>query len=235
MSNVAEVLVETLIANGVERVWGLPGDSLNGVTDAIRPRPNIQWMDVRHEESAAFAVGAEAQVSGKLAVCARRCGPGNLQLINGLFDCQRSRVPVLAIAAQIPSAELGTGYFQETHPEQLFTQCSHYCELVSQPEQMPRVLEIAMQTAISRRGVAVIAVPGDVALRDAVEQTGRLQFSEPRPSVCPSDYEISLLADLLNRSKKITILAGAGCAGAHAELIALAGRTRAPIVHAMRG
>jgi pyruvate dehydrogenase (quinone) len=195
----------------------------------------MDWIHVRHEEAAAFAAGAEAHLTGKLAVCAGSCGPGNLHLINGLYDCQRSRVPVLAIAPQIPSAELGSGYFQETHPEQLFSQCSHYCELVSQPEQMPRVLEIAMQTAISRRGVAVIAIPGDVALRDAVEQSGRLQSSEPRPSVCPSDYEISLLADLLNRSKKITILAGAGCAGAHEELIALASRTKAPIVHAMRG
>ena len=232
---VADLLVDVLLEAGVQRIYGVSGDSLNGITDSIRTRTGIEWIHMRHEEAAAFAAGAEAHLTGKIAVCAGSCGPGNLHLINGLYDCQRSRVPVLAIAAQIPSAELGSGYFQETHPEQLFTQCSHYCELVSQPEQMPRVLEIAMQTAISRRGVAVIAVPGDVALRDAVEQTGRLQFSEPRPSVCPSDYEISLLADLLNRSKKITILAGAGCAGAHAELIALAGRTRAPIVHAMRG
>jgi pyruvate dehydrogenase (quinone) len=232
---VADLLVDVLSEAGVQRVYGVSGDSLNGITDSIRTRSGMDWIHVRHEEAAAFAAGAEAHLTGKLAVCAGSCGPGNLHLINGLYDCQRSRVPVLAIAAQIPSAELGSGYFQETHPEQLFSQCSHYCELVSQPEQMPRVLEIAMQTAISRRGVAVIAIPGDVALRDAVEQSGRLQFSEPKPSVCPSDYEISLLADLLNRSKKITILAGAGCAGAHEELIALASRTKAPIVHAMRG
>ena len=232
---VADLLVDVLLEAGVQRIYGVSGDSLNGITDSIRTRSGMEWIHVRHEEAAAFAAGAEAHLTGKLAVCAGSCGPGNLHLINGLYDCQRSRVPVLAIAAQIPSAELGSGYFQETHPEQLFAQCSHYCELVSQPEQMPRVLEIAMQTAISRRGVAVIALPGDVALRDAVEQTGRLQFSEPRPSVCPSDYEISLLTDLLNRSKRITILAGAGCAGAHEELIALASRTKAPIVHAMRG
>src|SRR6202020_3393298 len=145
MSNVAEVLVKTVIANGVERVWGLPGDSLNGVTDAIRTRPDIQWMHVRNEEAAAFAAGAEAHVSGKLAVCAGSCGPGNLHLINGLFDCQRSRVPVLAIAEQIPSPEIGSGYFQETHPEQLFRECSSYCELVSTPEQMPRALELAVR------------------------------------------------------------------------------------------
>jgi pyruvate dehydrogenase (quinone) len=190
---------------------------------------------MRHEETAAFAAGAEAYLTGTLAVCAGSCGPGNLHLINGLYDCHRSRVPVLAIAAQIPSVEIGSGYFQETHPEHLFAQCSHYCELVSQPEQMPRVLEIAIQTALARRGVAVIAIPGDVALRDAVEQTPRLHFSEPKPTVRPSDSEIGILADLLNRSKKITILAGAGCAGAHAELIELAGKLQAPIIHAMRG
>jgi len=167
--------------------------------------------------------------------CAGSCGPGNLHLINGLYDCHRSRVPVLAIAAQIPSQEIGSGYFQETRPEHLFAQCSHYCELVSQPEQMPRVLEIAMQTALSRRGVAVIAIPGDVALRDAVEEQPRLHFPPPRPTVCPADDEIMALAKILNESKKITILGGAGCAGAHAELIELAGKLKAPIVHAMRG
>jgi pyruvate dehydrogenase (quinone) len=190
---------------------------------------------VRHEETAAFAAGAEAHLTGRLAVCAGSCGPGNLHLINGLYDCHRSRVPVLAIAAQIPSHEIGSGYFQETHPEHLFAQCSHYCELVSQPAQMPRVLEIAMQTALARRGVAVIALPGDVALREAVEQQPRLHFPEPQPQVCPSDDEITALAQMLNQSTKTTILGGAGCAGAHAELIALAGKLQAPIVHAMRG
>jgi pyruvate dehydrogenase (quinone) len=190
---------------------------------------------VRHEETAAFAAGAEAHLTGRLAVCAGSCGPGNLHLINGLYDCHRSRVPVLAIAAQIPSNEIGSGYFQETHPEHLFAQCSHYCELISQPEQMPRVLEIAMQTALSRRGVAVIAMPGDVALREAVEAGPRLHFPEPKPKVCPSEDEIAALANVLNRSKKITILGGAGCAGAHTELIELAGKLKAPIVHAMRG
>src|ERR1700690_3674401 len=155
MSNVAEVLVETLIANGVERVWGLPGDSLNGVTDAIRTRPDIQWLHVRNEEAAAFAAGAEAHVSGKLAVCAGSCGPGNLHLINGLFDCQRNRVPVLAIAAHIPSSEIGIDYFQATHPENLFKECSHYAELVSSPGQLPQILLRAMRVAVGRRGVAV--------------------------------------------------------------------------------
>src|SRR6202522_2280903 len=166
---IAAIVVETLIAAGVKRVYGVVGDSLNGILEEIGRHKEIEWIHVRHEETAAFAAGAQAHLTGELAVCAGSCGPGNVHLVNGLYDCHRSRVPVLAIAAQIPSNEIGGGYFQETHPEHLFAQCSHYCELVSQPEQMPRVLEIAMQTAISRRGVAVITLPGDVALRDAVE------------------------------------------------------------------
>ncbi len=232
---VANLLVDTLVAAGVKRVYGLAGDSLNGITDSIRTRDDIHWIPVRHEETAAFAAGADAHLTGQLAVCAGSCGPGNLHLINGLYDCHRSRVPVLAIAAQIPSREIGSGYFQETHPEHLFAQCSHYCELVSHSEQMPRVLEIAMQTAISRRGVAVIALPGDIGFHDAVEQQPRLHFPEPKPGLCPSDDEIADLAKILNTSKKITIFGGAGCAGAHTELIELAGRLKAPIVHAMRG
>jgi len=232
---VADLLVEVLAKAGVRQIYGVSGDSLNGITDSIRATKQIQWIHLRHEETAAFAAGAEAHLTGRLAVCAGSCGPGNLHLINGLYDCHRSRVPVLAIAAQIPSNEIGSGYFQETHPEHLFAQCSHYCELVSQPEQMPRVLEIAMQTAISRRGVAVVAIPGDIALRDAVEQSPRLHFEEAQSSVTPSTQEIETLAKLLNSSKKTTILGGAGCAGAHAELIALAAKRKAPIVHAMRG
>jgi pyruvate dehydrogenase (quinone) len=232
---VCDLFVETLAAAGVERIYGVSGDSLNGITDSIRKQKQIQWIHMRHEEAAAFAAGAEAHLTGRLAVCAGSCGPGNLHLINGLYDCQRSRVPVLAIAAQIPSDEIGSNFFQETNPEHLFAQCSHYCELISQTEQMPRVLEIAMQTAIARRGVAVVAIPGDVALRDAVEEGPRLHFSPPQPTVCPSDEEIARLAKLLNESTKITILGGAGCAGAHSELIELAAKLNAPIVHALRG
>src|SRR6266853_564367 len=232
---VADLLVEVLAEAGVRRIYGVSGDSLNGITDSIRSANNIQWIHVRHEETAAFAAGAEAHLTGTLAVCAGSSGPGNLHLINGLYDCHRNRVPVLAIVAQIPSAEIGSGYFQETHPEHLFAQCSHYCELVSQPEQMPRVLEVAMQTALSRRGVSVIAIPGDIALRDAVAQGPRLHFPTPTPTVCPSDEEIAALATILNQSKNTTILGGAGCAGAHTELMALAGKLNAPIVHAMRG
>jgi len=233
--SVADLLVDVLVAAGVERIYGLSGDSLNGITDSIRVRDDLRWVHVRHEETAAFAAGAEAHLTGKLAVCAGSCGPGNLHLINGLYDCQRSRVPVLAIAAQIPSHEIGSGYFQETHPEHLFSRCSHYCELVSQPEQMPRVLEIAIQTALSRRGVSVVAIPGDIALRDAIEQSPRIHFHEPKPNARPAEEELIALAQILNRSPKITILGGAGCAGAHAELIELASKLQAPIVHAMRG
>jgi len=234
-NKVADVLVEVLEQAGVERIYGVTGDSLNGIADSIRRSKQIKWIHVRHEETAAFAAGAEAHLTGKLAVCAGSSGPGNMHLINGLYDCHRNRVPVLAIAAQIPSHEIGSGYFQETRPEHLFAQCSHYCELVSQPEQMPRVLEIAMQSALARRGVSVVAMPGDVALRDAVEKGPRLHFPEPKPTVRPSEEEFKILAEILNRSKKITILGGAGCAGAHAELIELAGKLNAPIVHAMRG
>lgn len=232
---VAHLLVDTLVAAGVKRVYGLAGDSLNGITDSIRTRKDIRWIPVRHEECAAFAAGAEAHLTGSLTVCAGSCGPGNLHLINGLYDCHRSRVPVLAIAAQIPSQEIGSNYFQETHPEHLFAQCSHCCELVSHPEQMPRILEIAMQTAITRHGVAVIVLPGDIGMRAAVTQKPRLHFPEPKTVVCPNDKEIAELALILNTSKKITILGGAGCAGAHPELIDLADRLKAPIVYTVRG
>ncbi len=232
---IADLLVDVLVQAGVQRVYGVSGDSLNGITDSIRTHKQMQWIHMRHEEAGAFAAGAEAHLTGRLAVCAGSCGPGNTHLVNGLYDCHRSRVPVVAIAAQIPSNEIGSGYFQETHPERVFADCSHYCELVSQPEQMPRVLEIAIQSALSRRGVSVVALPGDVAMRNAVEESPRLRFPEPKPTVCPSEEEIKTLAEVLNRSKKITILGGAGCAGAHAELIELAGKLKAPIVHAMRG
>jgi pyruvate dehydrogenase (quinone) len=231
----ADVLVEVLADAGVQRVYGLCGDSLNGVTDAIRLQDRIKWMHVRHEETAAFAAGAEAHLTGKLAVCAGSCGPGNLHLINGLYDCQRSRVPVLAIAAQVPSYEIGSTYFQETRPEHLFAQCSHYCETISHPSQMPRILEIAMQTAIARRGVAVVSIPGDVLLQPATIDSPRLHFPPPNPCTRPSEAELDNLAAVLNSAKKITILGGAGCDGAHDELIALAGKLNAPIVHAFRG
>jgi pyruvate dehydrogenase (quinone) len=235
MAKVGEVLVQTLVEAGVKRVYGVVGDSLNGLTDTIRKSGQIEWLHVRHEEVAAFAAGAEAHLTNEIAVCAGSCGPGNLHLINGLFDCYRSRVPVLAIAAQIPSHEIGSGYFQETHPEHLFKDCSDYCELISQPEQMPRILAIAMRTAITKRGVAVIVLPGDVALRECPNEAITLGISTSTSVVRPPDNEVHLAASLLNESGKITILAGAGCKEAHEELIAVAQRLKAPVVHAMRG
>jgi len=186
---------------------------------------------------AAFAAGAEAHLTGRLAVCAGSCGPGNLHLINGLFDCHRSRVPVLAIAAHIPSAEIGSSYFQETHPQNLFRECSHYCELVSSPEQMPRVLDIAIREAIGKGGVSVVVIPGDVAMKSALKAGNRAKpdlISRP-PAVVPAQSDLRALANLLNDSRKVTLFCGAGCAGAHDQLIALAERLQAPVVHAMRG
>jgi pyruvate dehydrogenase (quinone) len=235
MAKVGEVLVQTLVEAGVKRVYGVCGDSLNGITDTIRKTKQLEWLHVRHEEVAAFAAGAEAHLTNEIAVCAGSCGPGNLHLINGLFDCHRSRVPVLAIAAQIPSHEIGSGYFQETHPENLFKDCSYYCELISQPEQMPRVLAIAMRTAITKRGVAVVVIPGDVALRECPEPAITLGISTTASVVRPLDGEMQQAANLLNGAKRVTILGGAGCEGAHDELIAIAERLKAPVVHAMRG
>jgi pyruvate dehydrogenase (quinone) len=231
----ADVIVETLVASGVKRVYGLPGDSLNGVTDAIRKHTEIQWVHVRHEEVAAFAAGAEAHLTGDLVVCAGSCGPGNMHLINGLYDCHRSRVPVLAIAAQIPSAEMGTGYFQETKPEALFKDCSYYCESIGDSNNVPRILGIAMRTAVAKRGVSVIVVPGDVLLRDCAVSPSAVKLCDPASVFHPGEADLTAAVKLLNDAGKVTILGGAGCAGAHNELMAIAGLLKAPVVHALRG
>ena len=232
---VAELFVEILAAAGTERIYGVAGDSLNGITDSVRRRNGIEWVGLRHEETAAFAAGAEAALTGRLGVCAGSCGPGNLHLINGLYDAHRSRVPVLAIAAHIPSQEIGSGYFQETHPESLFKECSHFCELVSNPSQMPRTLEIAIQTALSKRGVSVVVLPGDVALMNTENDDRRVNFTFAPPHTVPRPEELDQLASELDRARRVTILAGAGCASAHDQLIQLAAKLQAPIVHAMRG
>jgi pyruvate dehydrogenase (quinone) len=237
MRTVADQFAEVLANAGVKRIYGIVGDSLNGLTDAIRRQGRIDWIHVRHEEVAAFAAGAEAHLTGSLAVCAGSCGPGNLHLINGLFDCHRSNVPVLAIAAHIPSAEIGSGYFQETHPQTLFQECSHYCELVSAPNQMPRAVEAAIKEAVGRRGVSVVVIPGDVSLQPALD-TPMSKVSGLLPSVpvvTPRQEDLERLAALLNRDSRVTILCGSGCAGAHSELLTLAGRLQAPVVHALRG
>lgn len=234
---VAALIASTLEKAGVNRIWGVTGDSLNGLNDSLHRLGTIEWMGTRHEEVAAFAAGAEAQLTGELAVCAGSCGPGNLHLINGLFDCHRNRVPVLAIASHIPSSEIGTGYFQETHPQNLFAECSHYCELVTNPEQLPQVLGIAIRKAILNRGVSVIVLPGDVALLPAPEHANAQSIAyTPLPAiVTPQPSEIQKLAQLLNQNKNITLMCGSGCAGAHPEVMALAEALKAPIVHALRG
>jgi pyruvate dehydrogenase (quinone) len=234
--NIAELMVKTLAATGVKRIYGVVGDSLNGLTEVLRKQHAVEWVMVRHEEVAAFAAGAEAHLTGSLTVCAGSCGPGNMHLINGLYDCHRSRVPVLAIAAQVPSGELGSNYFQETRPDILFKDCSHYCEPISNAAQMPRVLGLAIQAAIGKRGVSVVTIPGDVALLEAPTSEPRLATIEPpSATIQPSTADLAKLAALLNHGTKVTILGGAGCAGAHAELIAVADALKAPIVHALRG
>ena len=233
-TSIAEAIVNTLADFGIERMWGVTGDSLNALNAALTQDGRIRFMHVRHEEAAAFAAGADAAASGGLAVCAGSCGPGNLHLINGLFDCQRSRVPVLAIASHLPSSEIGLNYFQETHPTELFRECSHFCEMVTNPKQMPAVLHRALRTAIGQRGVAVIVLPGDVSL---LEIEGEVPaFAPPAmPVLTPDPAALDATAVLLNGAKRVTILAGAGTAGAHDSVVALARALEAPIVHALRG
>ena len=237
INNVADLMAETLIQAGVKRIFGVVGDSLNGLTEALRRREAIEWVHVRHEEVAAFAAAGEAQVTNELAVCAGSCGPGNLHLINGLFDAHRSRTPVLAIAAHIPSAEIGSGYFQETHPQNLFRECSHYCEMVSDPSQLPYVLENAIRAAVGQRGVAVIVVPGDVALRQPPARgiSPRPGLLPAAPVVRPAEAELDALASLLNGAGRVTLFCGRGCAGAHGPLLQLAEALKSPMVHALGG
>jgi pyruvate dehydrogenase (quinone) len=230
----SEYLVEALEKAGVKRVYGVVGDSLNGFTDAMRRRKSISWIHMRHEEAAAFAAGAEAHLTGNLAVCAGSCGPGNLHLINGLFDCQRNGVPVLAIAAHIPSSEIGIDYFQATHPENLFKDCSHYVELVSNAKLLPQILKRAIRVAVARRGVAVVVLPGDVALTE-IEAEVPEWLVPAAPVMRPGSAEIEHLAGFLNAASRVTLFCGAGCAGAHDEVVELARKLKAPIVHAFRG
>jgi pyruvate dehydrogenase (quinone) len=234
--NVAERLVRTLTEAGVTRVYGIVGDSLNAITDALS-KTKIQWIHVRHEEVAAFAAAGESQISGRLAVCAGSCGPGNLHLINGLYDAHRSRTPVLAIAAHIPSQEIGGGYFQETHPQILFRECSHYCELVSEPAQLPYILENAIRAAVGLRGVAVVVLPGDIALQQAPARdvSPKAALLPPAPVVRPQEHEVETLASLLNGAQRVTLFCGRGCAAAREQLLQFADALKSPIVHALGG
>src|ERR1700753_1153081 len=208
---IAKMLVDTLIEAGIDRIHGLVGDSANAIANELRENKTISWLHYRHEEAAAFAAGAEAQLTGKLAVCIGSCGPGNMHLINGLYDAHRSMAPVLAIATHIPSSEIGTGYFQETNPQALFKDCSHYCETISSAAQMPRVLQLAMQHAVGRQGVAVIVLSGDVAVQEVKQDYLRHDLLLQHPVIRPSDTELQRLADLLNTHDKVTLLCGSGC------------------------
>ncbi|MCX3060905.1 pyruvate dehydrogenase [Streptomyces beihaiensis] len=233
--NVAEQFVDILVRAGVKRMYGVVGDSLNPVVDAIRRNSAIDWIHVRHEETAAFAAGSEAQITGTMAACAGSCGPGNLHLINGLYDAHRSMAPVLALASHIPSSEIGLGYFQETHPDRLFADCSHYSEMISSPRQMPRVLQTAIQHAVGRSGVSVVSLPGDIADDPAPERTTETAIVTSRPSIRPGDAEIDRLVELIDEADRITLFCGSGTAGAHAEVMEFAERIKSPVGHALRG
>jgi pyruvate dehydrogenase (quinone) len=233
--NVAEQFIDILVRAGVKRLYGVVGDSLNPVVDAIRRNSAIDWIHVRHEETAAFAAGAEAQITGRLAACAGSCGPGNLHLINGLYDAHRSMAPVLALASHIPSSEIGLGYFQETHPDQLFRECSHYSEMISNPKQMPRLLQTAIQHAVGQSGVSVVTLPGDIADQPAPDKPVETALVTSRPSVRPGDTEIDRLAAMIDEADKVTLFCGSGTAGAHAEVMQFAEKIKSPVGHALRG
>ncbi|MFJ5261848.1 pyruvate dehydrogenase [Streptomyces sp. NPDC088387] len=233
--NVAEQFVDILARAGVKRMYGVVGDSLNPVVDAVRRSSAIDWVHVRHEETAAFAAGAEAQITGDLTACAGSCGPGNLHLINGLYDAHRSMAPVLALASHIPSSEIGLGYFQETHPDQLFRECSHYSEMISNPKQMPRLLQTAIQHAVGQSGVSVVTLPGDIADQPAPDKAAETALVTSRPTVRPGDAEIDKLVELIDGAEKITLFCGSGTAGAHTEVMEFAEKIKSPIGHALRG
>lgn len=231
---VAAQLVRMLRDAGARRIYGVVGDSLNPVVDAVRHTDGIEWVHVSNEEGGAFAAAAEAQVTGQLAVCAGSCGPGNTHLIQGLYDAHRSGAPVVAIASHIQSQEIGMGFFQETHPERTFQDCSYWCEVVT-PKQMPHTLRVAIQTAIGRRGVSVVVLPGDLAAEEPGGPTVPTALvSRPSP-VRPVPEQVQALADALNAARTVTLFCGAGCAGAHDEVMELAGRVLAPVGHALGG
>ncbi|GAA1978331.1 pyruvate dehydrogenase [Isoptericola halotolerans] len=233
---VAEHLVDQLVAAGVERIYGIVGDSLNPIVDAVRRTEGISWVHVRHEEAAAFAAAAEAEVTGKLAVCAGSCGPGNLHLINGLYDANRSKLPVLAIASHIPSAEIGTQFFQETHPDRLFTEASVFSEMISTAAQLPRVTRSAIQHALAAPGVAVLTLPGDVADHEVPDDDAPILIPGACPArVLPNEADVTALARAINDAEKVTLFVGAGAREARSEVLELADLAAAPVGHSLRG
>ena len=233
---VAEHLVDQLVAAGVKRIYGIVGDSLNPVVDAVRRTDGIDWVHVRHEEAAAFAAAADAEVTGELAVCAGSCGPGNLHLINGLYDANRSRLPVLAIASHIPSPQIGTGFFQETHPDRIFTEASVFSEMISTAAQLPRVTRSAIQHALSAPGVAVLTLPGDVADERVPDDDAPILVPGACPArIVPNHADVEALADAINAAKKVTLFVGAGARGSREEVLELADLAAAPVGHSLRG
>jgi pyruvate dehydrogenase (quinone) len=234
-STLADQLIEVLAEAGAERIYGVAGDSLNPIVDAIRRAGRIGWVHVRNEEAGAFAAAAEAQLTGRLAVCAGTCGPGNTHLIQGLYDAHRTGAPVLAIATHIPSVQVGTGFFQETHPERVFVDCSHYCELISQAEQMPRLARAAIQHALGLGGVSVLAVSGDVLHRAPAFPTGSTDILRHRATATPDPAQVRALAERLNAAETVTLFCGAGVKDAHPEVMELAAKLQSPIGHSLRG
>lgn len=234
MGNIATKLVDMLAEAGIKRIYAVTGDSLNKVNDAVRKDGRIQWIHVRHEETGAFAAGAEAQLNGGLACCAGSSGPGHVHLVNGVYDAHRSGAPVLVIASAIPSGEQGTEYFQETNTIRLFDDCSYYNQIATTPAQLPRMLQGAMQTAISRRGVAVIGLPGDLTGESSEETITATTVFPAHPQVCPSIDELHQLADLLNNNSNITLFCGIGAKDAHDEVVELSQRLHAPVAYSFK-
>lgn len=231
---IAEQLVETLAEAGVKRIYAVTGDSLNEVNEAVRKNDKIRWIHVRHEETGAYAAAAEAQLTGLPGCCAGSSGPGHVHLINGLYDAHRSGAPVVAIASTIATEEFGTKFFQETNTVKLFSDCSYYNEVISTPIQFSRMLQAAIQTAITRKGVAVVGLPGDVAKEHTVTVDSSVKNYFAVPEVCPSEEDLAQLADLLNNHKRITLFCGMGCRGAHEEVIALSAKLNAPVVYTFK-
>lgn len=231
---IAEQLIDTLAECGVERIYAVTGDSLNEVNEAVRKHTRIKWIHVRHEETGAYAAAAEAQLTGRPGCCAGSCGPGHVHLINGLYDAHRSDAPVVAIASTLPTGEFGTEYFQETNTIKLFNDCSYYNEVATTPKQFPRMLQSAIQTAITRKGVAVIGLPGDLAKASAVSVDSSVHNYSAVPEVCPSEEDLLQLADLLNSHSRITLFCGMGCRGAHEEVIALSEKLNAPVAYTFK-
>jgi pyruvate dehydrogenase (quinone) len=234
---VADQFADILAAAGVRRIYGAVTDGLAGVTEALHRQGKIEWVHVRHEGVGAFAANTDAQLTGNLAVCVGSWGPGNLDFMSGLFDCHRSQAPVLAIAIQRPSPDPDSDTIQETHPQTLFADCSNYCALISDPQQMPRALESAIRVAVGERGVSVILIPQALALTAAKPSTALKPASLVlrAPVTVPEEEEIDRLANVLNSANRVTMLCGRGCAGAHAEIVTLANKIKAPVVHALKG